>query len=274
MGPQAGDPLVGDATVGGAHQTSSSGRRSASVGWRPSRSGASAAVHHHRPLPRGAQVDQHLAPAVELAAPVPRLLEPGPRGPAGTGPQQHALVVGPHGGAEGAHTGQALPRIRGLALGPHRGQQVERPPRRDPHDLVAVRLAPHLRGTQLRDGPALLVRHQDAVQAAPAQRRGHRPPLGQRRVLVAAARRLVGQVGGQAVPAVQLPHVDHLGPAPGRPHRRPDAVAQLVALPDADRHPVGGHVVLVAGAVVPHDVDQLVDVDLGHGGWFEGHSGR
>ena len=49
------------------------------------------------------------------------------------------------------------------------------------------------------------VGHDDAVDAAAAQRRRHRPPLGQRRVLVAAAAGLVGEVGGQARPSRRAP---------------------------------------------------------------------
>ena len=62
-------------------------------------------------------------------------------------------------------------------------------------------------------------------------------------------------------PAGVLPHVHGLGPRSGRADQRPHAVAELVALLLADRAPVRGHVLHVVGAVVPDDVDELVDVD-------------
>ena len=47
-----------------------------------------------------------------------------------------------------------------------------------------------------------------------------------------------------------------------RAHRAPHAVAELVALAPARSAKVRRHVVHVVGAVVPDDVDELVDVDL------------
>ena len=60
----------------------------------------------------------------------------------------------------------------------------------------------------------------------------------------------------------ELPEVHDLRPRAGRADRRPHAEAAHVALGAPDRAPVRGHVVHVPRAVVPDDVDQLVDVDL------------
>ena len=60
---------------------------------------------------------------------------------------------------------------------------------------------------------------------------------------------------------VVLPHVHRLRPRAGRADQRPHAVAELIALLLADRAPVRGHVLHVVRAVVPDDVDELVDVD-------------
>ena len=62
-------------------------------------------------------------------------------------------------------------------------------------------------------------------------------------------------------PAVVLPHVHRLRPRAGGADQCPHAVAELVALFLADRAPVRGHVLHVVRAVVPDDVDELVDVD-------------
>src|SRR4051812_50230252 len=64
--------------------------------------GRQLAVDQHGALPRGAEVDEGLAPPGQLAAGVPRLLDPAPCAPARARPQQDALVVGPHRGAERA----------------------------------------------------------------------------------------------------------------------------------------------------------------------------
>src|SRR5690606_20781294 len=140
---------------------------------------------------------------------------------------------------------------------------------------AAAGAGPLLVGAGPRPGPDA------AADAAPPERGGDRPPLGQRRVLVAAAAGLVLEVGDEAAPAVELPHVDDLGPPAGRADGRPHAEAELVPLGPGDRAPVGRHVLDVPGAVVREDVDELVDVDLGGGHAaeqddvrFEGHSGR
>src|ERR1700730_5021370 len=70
------------------------------------------------------------------------------------------------------------------------------------------------------------------------------------------------EVRDQAVPAFELPQVDDFGPPSGRPDRAPHAEAQHVALGARRRAPVRRHVVHVTGAVVPDDLDELVDVDL------------
>ena len=66
----------------------------------------------------------------------------------------------------------------------------------------------------------------------------------------------------QAVEAVFLPEVEHLGPSAGRADDAPHAEAELVAVVLRHRAEVRRHVVHVVGAVVPDDVDELVDVDV------------
>src|SRR5438132_3914780 len=70
------------------------------------------------------------------------------------------------------------------------------------------------------------------------------------------------EVCDESVPPLELPQIDDLGPAPGRTHRSPDTEARHVAFLTRRRAPVRGHVLHVAGAVRPDDVDQFVDVDL------------
>ena len=114
----------------------------------------------------------------------------------------------------------------GRGAGGHRHQLVgcrRRPARRRRSASRSDRV--HGSGTTMRSTPAAPQRGRD------------RPPLGERRVLRAGADQLVAEVADETVPPVELPHVDDLGPPPGRPHRRPHAEAQLVALLDGDRAP-------------------------------------
>src|SRR5262249_10035071 len=100
------------------------------------------------------------------------------------------------------------------------------------------------------------------IEAAPPQLRRHCPPLGERRILCAPADQLVLEVRGEPVPTLELPQVHDLRPRAGGTDRGPYAETLHVALCPSDWAPVRGHVVHVARAVVPDDVDEFVDVDL------------
>ena len=144
----------------------------------------------------------------------PRLLVRGPRRPVGDGPEQHRLgVVEPSPPRRRRPARARAPSTAGRPSSRDRGEQLAGRAR-------AARCTSSWAYTSPRTPSATSssidrvhgVGHDDAVDAAAAQRRGHRPPLGQRRVLVAAAAGLVGEVGDQAVPPVELPHVHDLGP--------------------------------------------------------------
>ena len=182
--------------------------------------------------------------------------------PARDRPQQDALVVVDHcrlprpGELEPVLLGErdrtgadALEQFGGGA-GLHRDQ------------VMGVAGARHPVGAELGDrtGPGRGL--EDAIDATAAELGGLGPPLLEAGVLCALADGLDRERVGEAVPALVLPQVDDLGPPPGRPDHRPDAVAELLALDLRLGAPVRGHVVHVVGAVVPDDVDELVDVDL------------
>src|SRR4051794_10983432 len=131
----------------------------------------------------------------------------------------------------------------------------------DLHQLVRVHVAACAVGAELRDGAGPGCGHDDAVEATAAELRGAGPPIFERGILGAAADRLGRERRGEPRPAVVLPHVHRLRPRAGGTEQGPDAVAELTPLLLADRAPVRGHVLHVVGAVMPRDVDDLVDVD-------------
>src|SRR5262249_31184458 len=114
---------------------------------------------------------------------------------------------------------------------------------------------------QLLDAARPRCRHHDPIAAATAEPGRLRPPALERGILRAASDRLGRERRREPRPALVLPHVHRLRPLPGRAEKRPHGVAELLALLLADRAPVRGHVVHVIRAVMPDDVDELVDVD-------------
>src|SRR5262249_36133752 len=195
-------------------------------------------------------------PAREVAV----ALAVGPLLPGRDRPEQQRLVVVGHRGHERAGQLPSVPRVQ-LRRVASPLQHIARRSGRDRHELVRVQLAPHAGGAQLLDAARPRCRHHDPIGAATAEPGRLRPPALERGILRAASDRLGRERRREPRPALVLPHVHRLRPLPGRAEKRPHAVAELLALLLADRAPVRGHVVHVIRAVMPDDVDELVDVD-------------
>ena len=222
-------------------------------------------IDHERAPERRAELDKRVAPRRHGPFRRPPLLVGDPRRPIGERPDGDALAIVGHRDAERA---QQVDVELGCGRAPDPVQGVEQfgaGARRDGDDLVRVERTAGVRSDEFVDRRCPGRGLDDAVETTAAEAGRDSPPLHQRRILHRGMRQLVFEVGGQALPAIELPHVDHFGPAPGRPHRPPHAVAELVAFLAPDGAPVGSHVVHVLGAVGPDDVDQFVDVDLAVG---------
>ena len=199
----------------------------------------------------------------QFAVGMPRLLERAPRGPVRRGRQQDALVVGPHRSAEDSDELDALGPVHALSPVPHHVDELHRSPRRYLHQLVGVQLAPHACRAQVVDR---------AGPAARAPRCGRRRPAGTGRPRPTT--RPATDPAASAWPSScsklatrpSQPSSSHMFTTSGQrpveptvPHTPKQSWLRSLA---RHRAPVGRHVVHVLGAVVPDDVDELVDVDL------------
>ena len=194
--------------LGAAVHQWSRGRRSDASGWRPMRSGLSGeSTRRCGASRRRARASSCASASSVTARAAPRLLEAGPGGPVGDGPEDDRLGVvrpsppGRRRPASSPSASTAGTRPRGRA---RRGSSPT-VPAGTRHELVGVHLAPHAVGDQLLDRAGPRLGHDDAVDAAAAQRGGRRPPLGQRRVLVAARRRSRGRSWRRARPTRRAP---------------------------------------------------------------------
>ena len=197
-----------------AHQISSSGRRSDAWGWRPVRSGLSGESTSSWRRQRRAEPEERLAPGRQRAVGRPRLLVGDPRRPVGDGPEQQRLGVVGHGHRVGADRlePERLDRRQAPRARPRRAARRSCPAGtvtsswaytspRTPSAMSCSTERVHGVGTTMRSTPP---RRSDAAAA-------HHSASDGSWSLPAAG--LVGEVGGQAVPAVELPHVHDLGPA-------------------------------------------------------------
>ena len=145
-----------------------------------------------------------------------------------------------------------------------RGTRARRRPARD--QLVRVALTAHSVSVQLLD--RRVHGSGTTMRSTPPRRssRGDRPPLRQRRIL------LVGEASSWAKlrrgrPSRRAPTCSRPLATAGRADGAPHAEAELVAFVARRRAPVRSHVVHVPGAVVPDDVDELVDINFRSSRW-------
>ena len=129
--------------------------------------------------------------------------------------------------------------------------------------FVVVALAAHLGGQQVVERGRVVRRDEQAVVPAAAQCGGLGPPGDQVGVLVLRVAELEAEVVGHAPPTIAvLPQVCALRPSFGGTDGGEDADTVEPPLGSGQVPVVGGHVVVVGGAPVPDDVDELVQIDL------------
>ncbi len=192
-------------------------------------------------------------------------LNVGPPVPGLDGPDADDLRVVDHGGTECTHQAQAETLGHGQPVFAQEGQVCRRLPRNNLDDLVVVD------GRTRRCGDKLFGRrregrgHDHSVVPAPAKCHRLAPPALERRVLQLGIGELTLEVGGQPVPAVELPHQHHLGPGAGAPHGAPDPEGHHVAFDPPHRTPVDGHMLHISLSVLVPDGHQLMDVHLAIG---------